>query len=117
VAVFVGGVVVWAMRLGVAVGMVVPRVAVPVAVGVDDNLPGCIAAAAILGADFTGSPALGAFGGFGVRVFGIHGRSPFRAFFNVSRAAVVAAEILISPKLTIAPSPPSRNGVDKVDEV
>jgi hypothetical protein len=52
------------VRRGMGVGVVVPGVSVPVRMGVHDDFPQTLAAAAIKGADFSDAPALGAVYGF-----------------------------------------------------
>jgi hypothetical protein len=58
--VFVEGVILRVMRLGVGMRMAVHTGTVSMLVGMDDDLARCIAAAAVLGADFSDSHALGA---------------------------------------------------------
>jgi hypothetical protein len=57
------------VRLGMGVGMVMEGVAVAMRMGVHDDLPQALAAAAVKGADFSDTPALGAICGF-VRFIG-----------------------------------------------
>jgi hypothetical protein len=61
VAVVVNGRIPGVMRVLVMVGMVVDRVPVPVRVGMNDDLSGRVAAAAVGGPDLAGSPAFGTF--------------------------------------------------------
>jgi hypothetical protein len=70
--VFVLGIVVGMMRLGVRVRMVVHRFAVAMFVGMDDDLAAAAAFAAVVGADQSGAPAFRAFPVFAGEDFGPH---------------------------------------------
>jgi hypothetical protein len=52
------------VRRGMGVRVVVPGVSVPVRMGVHDDFPQTLAAAAVMGADLSDAPALGAVYGF-----------------------------------------------------
>jgi hypothetical protein len=57
--VLVRGIVIRVMRFRVGMRMIVERLSMPVFVGMDDNLSGGLAAAAILSADLSRPPAFG----------------------------------------------------------
>lgn len=60
------------MRFLVGVRVIVEIFTVPMSVGVDDDLTGRVAVAAVLSADFARSPAFGAFPGLVGRKFLFH---------------------------------------------